>query len=107
MRMSPDSGSRTATTTTATRGAKSGTGATEIPTKLTWRIGEIIEIVKETPRVATLTIDVPGWPGHLAGQHIDVRLTADDGYQAQRSYSIASAPEDSQVVLTVERLEDG
>jgi ferredoxin-NADP reductase len=50
---------------------------------------------------------VPAWPGHLAGQHVDVRLTADDGYQAQRSYSIASAPEDPRVEITVERLEDG
>jgi ferredoxin-NADP reductase len=50
---------------------------------------------------------VPGWPGHLAGQHIDVRLTAEDGYQAQRSYSIASAPEETRLAITVERLEDG
>jgi ferredoxin-NADP reductase len=50
---------------------------------------------------------VPGWPGHRAGQHVDVRLTAEDGYQAERSYSIASAPEDADVVLTVERLDDG
>src|ERR1700726_2979083 len=50
---------------------------------------------------------VPDWPGHLAGQHIDVRLTAEDGYQAQRSYSIASAPEDDHLELTVERIEDG
>ena len=63
--------------------------------------------MQETPKVATLTIDVPAWPGHLAGQHVDVRLTADDGYQAQRSYSIASAPEDPRVEITVERLEDG
>ena len=54
----------------------------------------------------TLELDVPGWPGHRAGQHLDVRLTAEDGYQAQRSYSIASAPGDG-VALTVERLEDG
>jgi ferredoxin-NADP reductase len=52
-------------------------------------------------------LDVPGWTGHKAGQHVDVRLTAEDGYQAQRSYSIASAPEDEHLVLTVERLEDG
>lgn len=65
------------------------------------------EIHQETPRVATLSIAVPEWPGHLAGQHVDVRLTADDGYQAQRSYSIASPPEDSLVAITVERLEDG
>lgn len=65
------------------------------------------EIHKETPKVATLTIDVPEWPGHLAGQHVDVRLTADDGYQAQRSYSIASPPEQPRLAITVERLEDG
>ena len=52
-------------------------------------------------------LDVPDWPGHRAGQHVDVRLTAEDGYQAQRSYSIASAPEDAPLVLTVERLDDG
>ena len=52
-------------------------------------------------------LELPDWPGHRAGQHVDVRLTAEDGYQAQRSYSIASAPEDEQLVLTVERLEDG
>jgi ferredoxin-NADP reductase len=74
---------------------------------LTWRIGEIAEIHQETPKVATLSIDVPEWPGHLAGQHVDVRLTADDGYQAQRSYSIASPPEDARVAITVERLDDG
>jgi ferredoxin-NADP reductase len=54
-----------------------------------------------------LLFDVPGWPGHLAGQHVDVRLTAEDGYQAQRSYSIASAPEDALIALTVEELEAG
>jgi ferredoxin-NADP reductase len=57
--------------------------------------------------VGTLQLQVPAWPGHLAGQHVDVRLTADDGYQAQRSYSIASAPEDLRLAITVERLEDG
>jgi ferredoxin-NADP reductase len=62
--------------------------------------------MEETPRVRTLDLDVPGWPGHRSGQHLDVRLTAEDGYQAQRSYSIASPPHDG-IVLTVERLEDG
>jgi ferredoxin-NADP reductase len=62
--------------------------------------------VVETPRVRTIVLDAPGWPGHRAGQHLDVRLTADDGYQAQRSYSIASAPENG-LELTVERLDDG
>ena len=78
-----------------------------VPTKLSWQIGEVTDIVQETPKVATLTIDVPAWSGHLAGQHVDVRLTADDGYQAQRSYSIASPPEESRLAITVERLEDG
>src|SRR4029453_12601094 len=61
----------------------------------------------ETPRVRSILLEVPEWPGHRAGQHVDVRLTAEDGYQAQRSYSIASVPENGHVVLTVERLEDG
>jgi ferredoxin-NADP reductase len=64
--------------------------------------------VDETPRVKTLVLAVPGWPGHRAGQHVDIRLTAEDGYQAQRSYSIASAPEDRDTIaLTVERIDDG
>jgi ferredoxin-NADP reductase len=67
----------------------------------------VTELIQETPRVASLVLKAPDWPGHLAGQHVDVRLTADDGYQAQRSYSIASAPEDSRLAITVERLEDG
>jgi ferredoxin-NADP reductase len=75
--------------------------------RLTWQLGEVAEIVRETPRVSSLVLEVSDWPGHLAGQHVDVRLTAEDGYQAQRSYSIASAPEDSRVILTVERLDDG
>jgi len=75
--------------------------------RLTWQLGEVAEVIQETPRVSSLVLEVPGWPGHLAGQHVDVRLTAEDGYQAQRSYSIASPPEDSRVILTVERLEDG
>jgi ferredoxin-NADP reductase len=61
----------------------------------------------ETPRTKSLVLDLPEWAGHQAGQHVDVRLTAEDGYQAQRSYSIASPPEDPQLVLTVERLDDG
>jgi ferredoxin-NADP reductase len=74
---------------------------------IAWRLATVVEIVPQTPRARTLVLDVPDWPGHRAGQHVDVRLTAEDGYQAQRSYSIASAPEDPQVALTVERLEDG
>ena len=65
------------------------------------------ETIAETPRARTLVLDVPDWPGHRAGQHVDVRLTAEDGYRAQRSYSIASAPEDGALALTVERLDDG
>ena len=75
--------------------------------RLTWQFGTLAEIVRETPRVSSLFFDVPEWPGHLAGQHVDVRLTADDGYQAERSYSIASAPTDKRLALTVERLDDG
>ena len=75
--------------------------------RLTWQIAEVVDVVDETPRVTTIAFDVPGWPGHRAGQHVDIRLTAEDGYQAQRSYSIASAPDGTLVELTVERLEDG
>jgi ferredoxin-NADP reductase len=63
--------------------------------RLTWLVAEVVDIVTETPRVKTIAFDVPDWPAHRAGQHVDVRLTAEDGYQAQRSYSIASAPESS------------
>jgi ferredoxin-NADP reductase len=75
--------------------------------RLTWRVADVLDVVPETPRVTTIAFDVPGWPGHRAGQHVDIRLTAEDGYQAQRSYSIASTPDGTRVELTVERLEDG
>ena len=75
--------------------------------RLIWTLGKVAQIVPETQRVASLHLDVPDWPGHLAGQHVDVRLTADDGYQTERSYSIASAPEDPRLAITVERLDDG
>jgi ferredoxin-NADP reductase len=75
--------------------------------RITWRLATVLEVIPETPRTRTLVLDVPGWPGHRAGQHVDVRLTAEDGYQAERSYSIASAPEESQLSLTVEQLKDG
>jgi ferredoxin-NADP reductase len=75
--------------------------------RLTWRVATIAEIRPETPRVKTLSLDVPGWQGHRAGQHVDIRLTAEDGYQAERSYSISSAPDAERVELTVERLDDG
>jgi ferredoxin-NADP reductase len=76
--------------------------------RLSWRLGSVVELIDETPRVRSVVVEVPGWPGQLAGQHVDVRLTADDGYQAQRSYSITSAPEgDERLSLTVERIADG
>jgi ferredoxin-NADP reductase len=81
---------------------------TALQRRLIWRTADILELVDETPRVRSLVLSVPGWPGHQAGQHVDVRLTADDGYQAQRSYSIASAPvAGDHLTLTVERLDDG
>jgi ferredoxin-NADP reductase len=67
----------------------------------------VVELVTETARTRSIALKLPDWPGHRAGQHVDVRLTAEDGYQAQRSYSIASSPEDRNLVLTVERLDDG
>jgi ferredoxin-NADP reductase len=78
-----------------------------LPRRLTWQLASVLELVDETPRCKSIGLEVPGWPGHRAGQHVDVRLTAEDGYQAQRSYSIASGPEDDHLVLTVERLDDG
>jgi ferredoxin-NADP reductase len=75
--------------------------------RLVWRLGRVVELITETPRCKSIVLDVPGWPGHRAGQHVDVRLTADDGYQTERSYSIASSPEDGGLALTVERLDDG
>jgi ferredoxin-NADP reductase len=81
--------------------------AEEVRGRLAWRIGEVVEARPETPHAKSLFLEVPGWEGHKAGQHVDVRLTAADGYQAQRSYSIASAPEDGRLALMVERLEDG
>jgi ferredoxin-NADP reductase len=80
---------------------------TALRRRLTWQVATVVELVEETPRTRSIVLDPPDWPGHRAGQHVDVRLTAEDGYQAQRSYSIASAPEDRYLVLTVERLDDG
>jgi ferredoxin-NADP reductase len=74
---------------------------------LRWQLVTIREIRGETPRAKTLVLGVPDWPGHLAGQHADIRLTADDGYQAERSYSLASAPDDPAVELTIELVDDG
>ena len=72
-----------------------------------WQLADVRELIDETPRVKTIVLDAPEWAGHRAGQHVDVRLTAEDGYMAQRSYSIASAPEDELLSITVECLEDG
>jgi ferredoxin-NADP reductase len=74
---------------------------------LIWREGTVTEVRQETPRARTIVLDVPEWPDHVAGQHVDVRLTAEDGYQAQRSYSIASPPGEAGLALTVERIGDG
>jgi ferredoxin-NADP reductase len=74
--------------------------------RLTWLVAEVVDTVTETAHVRTLVLDVPGWARHRAGQHVDVRLTAEDGYQSERSYSLASAPGDAPT-LTVERLDDG
>jgi ferredoxin-NADP reductase len=75
--------------------------------QLKWQLGKVLAIRQETPKVKSLILKVPDWTTHLAGQHVDVRLIAEDGYQAQRSYSIASPPEDPHLMLTVERIEDG
>ena len=72
-----------------------------------WHTARVLAIVEETSHARTIALDVPEWPGHIAGQHVDVRLTAEDGYQAARSYSIASAPEEAGIALTVERIDDG
>ena len=85
-------------------------GSAQVPTQqpLRWQIGKVKEIRVETPRVKTLTLTLPGWTAHRPGQHYDVRLTAPDGYQAQRSYSVASEPERTgEVDLAVEYLPDG
>jgi ferredoxin-NADP reductase len=74
--------------------------------RLTWLVTDVVDAVEETSRVRTLVLEAEGWEGHRPGQHVDVRLTAEDGYQAERSYSIASAP-GQRLALTVERLEDG
>jgi ferredoxin-NADP reductase len=71
-----------------------------------WELAAVTDVVMETPRVRTLVLDVPDWRAHRAGQHVDIRLTAEDGYQAERSYSLASPPEE-QPAVTVERLDDG
>jgi ferredoxin-NADP reductase len=85
--------------------------ATETPARpvrrLKWQLAQVREIVVETYRVRSLLLHVVNWQGHLSGQHVDIRLTAEDGYQAQRSYSIASPNEDELLTLTVERVDNG
>ena len=75
--------------------------------RVKWQLAQVREIVVETYRVKSLMLHVPAWQGHLPGQHVDIRLTAADGYQAQRSYSVASPPEDELLSLTVERVDNG
>jgi ferredoxin-NADP reductase len=75
--------------------------------RLAWAPGEITEVRPEAPRVRSLTVEVSGWPGHRAGQHVDLRVTAEDGYQAVRSYSLSSPPWAGGVTVTVERIDDG
>ena len=79
---------------------------TAVRGRLTWQTATVGAVMDETPAVRTLSLEVPDWAGHRAGQHLDIRLTADDGYRAERSYSIASAPGEP-VAITVERLDDG
>ena len=74
--------------------------------RLTWQVAKVMAVTTETASVRTVTLDVPDWAGHQAGQHLDIRLTDEDGYVAERSYSIASAPGEP-VAITVERLDDG
>jgi ferredoxin-NADP reductase len=94
-------------TATAIRGGNSGTTVTKVPKASPWQVASVVSIREETRRVKTIEFAVADWPGHLAGQHADVRLTAQDGYRAERSYSIASPPQKAALELTVDRLEDG
>ncbi|TDD48915.1 oxidoreductase [Kribbella antibiotica] len=82
---------------------------TAVRRRLSWQVATVAEVRRETATASTIVLDVPDWPGHLAGQHLDVRLTADDGYRASRSYSIASAwtGTSSTIELTVEQVPDG
>jgi len=80
---------------------------TAVSRRLTWRVARLAETREETATARTLVFDVPGWPGHLAGQHVDVRLTAEDGYSTQRSYSLAAPADGDRVELTVQAVPDG
>jgi ferredoxin-NADP reductase len=72
-----------------------------------WYVADVVEVYEETPTAKTITLRIPGWPGHLSGQHLDIRLTAEDGYTATRSYSIASPPGNQLVDVSVELMKDG
>jgi ferredoxin-NADP reductase len=78
-----------------------------VPGRLTWRVATVKDTLDETATARTLTLEVPGWPGHQSGQHVAVKLTAEDGYSAQRDYSIASVSEEDRLQITVQRLADG
>src|SRR6266481_5664421 len=110
-RISAASGSRLATTIMAIPGKSSDMTVTETAARpvrrLKWQLAQVREIVVETYRVKSLVLHVTSWQEHLPGQRVDIRLTAEDGYQAQRSYSIASPPEDELLTLTVERVDNG
>jgi ferredoxin-NADP reductase len=84
-----------------------GTNRPSPPKRLEWQLARVRDVVAETLHVKSLMLRPASWPGHLPGQHVDIRLTAEDGYQAQRSYSISSPPEDELLALTVERVKDG
>jgi ferredoxin-NADP reductase len=75
--------------------------------RLSWILAQVVGLIDETPRVRSLVLDCPGWSGHIPGQHLDLRLTAPDGYQAQRSYSIATPADGERVTITVELVDDG
>jgi ferredoxin-NADP reductase len=75
--------------------------------RLNWRVARLVESREENPSARTLVFDVPGWPGHLAGQHVDVRLTAEDGYSTQRSYSLAAPADGDRLELTVQDVTEG
>ncbi|NIH79839.1 ferredoxin reductase [Amycolatopsis viridis] len=75
--------------------------------RLAWRVGRLAEVRDETPTARTLVLDVPGWPGHLAGQHVDLRLTAEDGYRTTRTYSLAAPADGDRIAITVQRVPGG
>jgi ferredoxin-NADP reductase len=79
---------------------------TAVRGRLSWQTATVGGVTRETASTVTLSLSVPDWPAHRAGQHVDIRLTSDDGYQAERAYSIASAPGEP-LAITVERLDDG